>query len=434
MTTQVRTLKFRGQVSGGGLERIQEVLNQLAEIYNTCLSQYRMAEHRDPGLFNRFLQGRQLTELRAEMPEFSTVLRRMQETTVKQAHTSWMRYRNDPKAGRPRFKPTRYRTIAVDSPEDTPICLSKRGNPRLRLKGLPAIRLRGSRKPPSDRQPVKISVTLKGRRLDVRLSYKHECAEMSDSREPVNPLGVDLGLALTMATSGGDTYVSPNEDKLTGRIRTAQRETSRVVAVAMATGRAGMRAVLDDKNRQVMTARGRPKSELIWTDGEPTRSYLKARRKLQGLHERRAGLKRDFRHRATAQVVRQAVTDGNDLISMEDLGIASMTASARGSTAQPGRNVRQKSGLNRRILREGWGEILAMLEYKAESAGIPTVRVNASGTNTTCSNCGHRDSRSRRSQSEFRCTSCGHRDNADHNASLNIAARGLARVRRRSGT
>ena len=116
MTTQVRTLKFRGQVGPGGLQRVREVLDQLAEIYNTCLSQYRMAERQDPDLFNRFLQGRQLTQFRAEMPEFSTVLRRAQETTVKQAHTSWMRYRRDPKAGRPRFKPTRFRTIGVDSP------------------------------------------------------------------------------------------------------------------------------------------------------------------------------------------------------------------------------------------------------------------------------------------------------------------------------
>ena len=86
MTTQVRTLKFRGQVSTGGVERIQDVLGQLAEIYNACLSQYRMAERQNPELFNRFLQGRQLTQLRTEMPEFSTVLRRAQETAIRQAH------------------------------------------------------------------------------------------------------------------------------------------------------------------------------------------------------------------------------------------------------------------------------------------------------------------------------------------------------------
>ena len=431
MTNQVRTLKFRGQVGPGGLERIQEVLGQLAEIYNGCLSQYRMAERQYPELFNHFLQGRQLTHLRAEIPEFRTVLRRAQETTIKRVHTNWMRYRKDPKAGRPRFKPSRFRTIGVDSPRNPTISFSERGNPQLRIKGLPTVRLRGSRKPPQDKQPVRVSVTLKGKRLDIRLSYRHECAERSDPKEATNPLGVDVGLTLSMATSRGNTYVSPNEEQLTGRIRRAQREASQVVAAAMATGRAGLRAVLDDQNRQVLSARGKPRSELVWTNGEPTGSYLKARRRLQDLHERRAGLRNDFKHRATTQVVKQAVADGNDLISLEDLRIINMTASARGNMVQPGRNVRQKSGLNRRILREGWGEILTMLEYKAESAGIPTVRVNANCTSITCSDCGHRDRKSRRSQSKFRCMNCGHQDNEDHNASINIAARGLTRVRGR---
>ena len=69
MTTQVRTLKFRGQVGPGGLERVREALDQLAEIYNACLSQHQMAERQDPELFSRSRQGRQLTQLRVEMPE-----------------------------------------------------------------------------------------------------------------------------------------------------------------------------------------------------------------------------------------------------------------------------------------------------------------------------------------------------------------------------
>ena len=40
-----------------------------------------------------------------------------------------------------------------------------------------------------------------------------------------------------------------------------------------------------------------------------------------------------------------------DLIRVEDLKIANMTRSARGTLEEPGRNVRQKAGLNRGILR-----------------------------------------------------------------------------------
>ena len=167
--------------------------------------------------------------------------------------------------------------------------------------------------------------------------------------------------------------------------------------------------------------------------GEPPGSYLKARRRLADLHEKREELRHDFRHRATSQAVGQAVMNGNDLIGLERLQPKNMSTSARGTKANPGRNVRQKSGLNRRILQRGWEETLTMLEYKAASAGIPTVRINARGTSITCSMCGHRDGKSRRSQSEFRCKNCGFQDNADHDASVNIADRGLLYFRKRSG-
>ncbi|MFX5776784.1 transposase, partial [Acinetobacter baumannii] len=42
------------------------------------------------------------------------------------------------------------------------------------------------------------------------------------------------------------------------------------------------------------------------------------------------------------------------LIVIEDLKVRNMTASAAGTIKEPGRNVRQKAGLNRVILEQGW--------------------------------------------------------------------------------
>lgn len=53
------------------------------------------------------------------------------------------------------------------------------------------------------------------------------------------------------------------------------------------------------------------------------------------------------------------------LVCIEDLNTAGMTRSAKGTTHAPGRNVRAKAGLNREILKTGWGQLRAMLEYKA---------------------------------------------------------------------
>ena len=41
-----------------------------------------------------------------------------------------------------------------------------------------------------------------------------------------------------------------------------------------------------------------------------------------------------------------------------------MSKSAKGNSEQPGRNVRQKCGLNRSILDQGWAEFRWQLDYK----------------------------------------------------------------------
>ncbi len=48
------------------------------------------------------------------------------------------------------------------------------------------------------------------------------------------------------------------------------------------------------------------------------------------------------------------IADIHDLVIFEDLNIQGMTKSARGSREKPGKNVAQKKGLNRAILRSGW--------------------------------------------------------------------------------
>ena len=108
-----------------------------------------------------------------------------------------------------------------------------------------------------------------------------------------------------------------------------------------------------------------------------------------------------------------------DVIRVEDLNVKAMTRSARGTIAAPGRNVRQKAGLNRGILAAGWSLLLTRLEHKAPGR---VEKINPAYTSQTCSVCGVRDREARESQAVFRCRSCGYADNADVNAARNIAA------------
>jgi putative transposase len=114
-----------------------------------------------------------------------------------------------------------------------------------------------------------------------------------------------------------------------------------------------------------------------------------------------------------------------DLIGVEDLRIRTMTRSARGSREAPGRNVRQKAGLNRGILAQGWGRLVQRLEHKAPGR---VEKVNPAYTSQTCSACGHVASENRESQTVFRCVACSYGANADVNAAINIAnmARNIA--------
>ena len=69
-----------------------------------------------------------------------------------------------------------------------------------------------------------------------------------------------------------------------------------------------------------------------------------------------------------------------------------------GTRENPGRNVRQKSELNRGILRSGWGLLVRRLEHKAPGR---VEKVNAAFTSQRCSACGLVDARSRESQPRF---------------------------------
>ena len=68
---------------------------------------------------------------------------------------------------------------------------------------------------------------------------------------------------------------------------------------------------------------------------------------------------------------------------------------ARGSLEAPGRNVRAKAGLNRGILKSGWGLLAGRLEQKAPGR---VEKVKAAYTSQTCNACKHVASASRGSQ------------------------------------
>ena len=132
------------------------------------------------------------------------------------------------------------------------------------------------------------------------------------------------------------------------------------------------------------------------------------------LKARQTDRRKDWTEKASTEIARRF-----DLIRVEDLQIANMTRSTKGTRENPGRNVRAKGGLNRGILASGWGLLVRRLEDKAPGR---VEKIKPAFTSQRCSACGHVDANSRESQARFVCTACGFAGHADVNAARNIAA------------
>jgi putative transposase len=122
---------------------------------------------------------------------------------------------------------------------------------------------------------------------------------------------------------------------------------------------------------------------------------------------------------STGQPLHCPALTAREQARLRRLQIGNMTRSAKGTRENPGRGVRAKAGLNREILRSGWGLLVRRLEEKAPGR---VEKVKPHYTSQRCSACGRVDRGSRESQAMFRCTACGFAANADVNAAINIAA------------
>ena len=122
------------------------------------------------------------------------------------------------------------------------------------------------------------------------------------------------------------------------------------------------------------------------------------------------------------------IAKNHGLVVLEDLRVKAMSKSAKGSIDNPGRNIRQKAGLNRGILDAGWGEFRRQLEYKVAWANGIVVAVDPRNTSRRCPVCGYTAKENRMTQAGFVCVRCGHTDDADVNGAINILRAGHAQL------
>jgi putative transposase len=143
----------------------------------------------------------------------------------------------------------------------------------------------------------------------------------------------------------------------------------------------------------------------------------KARRRVARLHHEVA-----VRREGALHTVTKRLATGFAVVAVEDLHVAGMTGSARGTVEKPGRRVRQKAGLNRAVLDASPGEFRRQLTYKTSWYGSKLAVLDRwFPSSKTCSACGWQNTRLTLADRTFHCPECGLTIDRDLNAARNIA-------------
>ena len=302
-------------------------------------------------------------------------------------------------AERPQFK-SRHKSRNSFYLANTCIALSPR---HVKIQKLGTVRMRES-------------LRFHGRIMSARVSKDGDrwlisiAVEMPDREPPLHSqatvaVGVDLGVKTAAVFSTGEERIGEKAiARYQRRLQRYQRRLSRQLEAAKVKA-------------------GIPKGKAIprGTRLEFSKRMQGVKTRIQRVHRRIAGLRSNAQHQWSAELTKRF-----GIIAIEDLNVKGMTASSKGTVEQPGKRVKQKSGLNRGILDVGFGELRRQLDYKAKRTGSNVVVVDRwFPSSKTCSACGVVQESMPLKVREWTCPECGAHHDRDVNAAKNIKAVGL---------
>lgn len=354
-------------------ERLGQWAGAVRYVYNLALEQ-RQTFWKPGRTFSYISQGREVTALRAQVDWIADVPRVCLDQALRdldQAYRQWW----SGKAKAPKFRARGGSGFRIAADE---VRLRRTGRKaaRLSLPKLGEIATRIDKLPHGEIRSVTLNERA-GQWYASVLLRQEKPAHVT----PAGNVGIDRGIAVFAALSSGELIEGPN------------------------VGRNAAQRLALTRRRLARKVRG-------------SQNYRKQRRRVSRLHARVAAARKDFLHKTSTTIAKS-----HGLVVLEDLKVRNMTASASGTIEAPGENVRQKAGLNRAILDQGWGMFAGMLAYKLEERRGHLLFVPPHNTSRTCSSCGVVDADSRDGV-RFACRSCGHTAHADTNAAVNILRRG----------
>jgi putative transposase len=363
-----QAFKFRIVPSRAVAERLAETLELCRELYNACLTERRAAWLMQGKTLSYYEQSAELPGLKAVCPEYKTIYADTLVDVLRRVQFAYdgffRRVKAGQKPGFPRYKGRdRYDSFTFKIDQRSPFNWLKAD--KLTLPKIGSMRVRLSRFVGGRVKTV--TIKREGERWFVIFSCELPDAPPTAPAAITSPVGIDLGVEAFLTTSDGRRVENPRHLlRAEDRLKKAQRRLSR-------------------KKK-----------------GSGRRKRAKAR--VAALNRKVADQRRDFLHKLSRKLVNR-----HDLICFENLNIAGMMKNRK---------------LAKHIADAAWSAFIRMLEYKAEWAGTKAMNVAAQYTSQDCSGCGERVPKAL-SVRWHKCPHCRTELHRDHNAALNILARGI---------
>jgi len=365
------TYKYRLFPTNAQRTSLERVLELCRWVYNDTLAARKNAYEQEKKLLGLYDTNKLLTEWKANKPALkavhSQVLQNVQERVDLAFKAFFRRVKAGEEPGYPRFKGYgRYNSFTFKQSG------FKLVGDKLTLSKIGDVRIKMHRpRPEGTRADIK---TLTIQRDAVGNFYA--CFSCECDAQPLttnhNVVGIDLGLTTFAYFSNGDKI-----------------ERQRWMKVDAAD-----------------IARLQRKKEKLVKGSPERRTVVHA---LCHAYKRSANRRNNFSHQESRKLVNEY-----QFLAFEKLDIQDM-------------QINGNKTISRGIADVAWGQFVQFTTYKAANAGRGVALVNPRGTTQTCSGCGvlvPKDITVR----VHDCPHCGLKISRDHNAALNILARGLASI------
>jgi putative transposase len=363
-----KTFQYKLQPTPAQEWALERTLVLCRRLYNVALEQRITAWQRCHASVSRYQQEAELKAIRAEMPDYAAIHSHILQDVLARLDKTYQAFFRRVKAGQtPGFPRFKGRDRYHSFTFKEYDNGARLDNGVLVLSKMGRIVVHWSR--PLEGTPKTVTVSREADGWYVAIS----CAAVPCQPLPLTgqDTGIDLGLESFATVADGSQIANPRIFRVAElALRRAQRRVAR---------------------RKRGSHRRRKAVHLL----------AKAHQTVQ--HTRR-----DFHHKTALALVRQY-----DTIYHEDV--------------QPANMVRNHH-LAKSIADAGWGQFLSILSFKAEEAGKTAVAVPAAYTSQACSGCGVIVQKGLSVRWHL-CPDCGTSLHRDHNAALNILARGQEQSR-----